>query len=174
MDIISHGLWGGIAVGRKSKKSYWLSLFFGVAPDLFSFGIFFMSTFLGFAERPHFGSEPPDLSLIPAYVGHLYNITHSLVIFALGFFVLWLIFRKPVWESLAWGLHVLLDIPTHTYKFFPTPFLWPISSFKLDGHSWGTPEIFIPDVTLLAVLYIWFFVISRRDKHNAQTFHNSP
>ena len=39
MDIVSHGLWGAIAFGRKSRSSFWLAFLIGLAPDLFSFGI---------------------------------------------------------------------------------------------------------------------------------------
>jgi CRISPR-associated DxTHG motif protein len=72
------------------------------------------------------------------------------------FTLLWVIFRKPIWESLAWGLHILLDIFTHSFRFFPTPFLWPISDFKVNGWHWGRPEIVIPNIFLLVLLYAWF------------------
>lgn len=167
MDIISHGLWGSLAFGRKNKKSFWLAFFFGVAPDLFSFGPFFISTFLGLAKRPNFGSEPPDPSSIPSYVHSLYNVTHSIIIFSLAFTLVWILLKKPLWEMLAWGLHILMDIFTHSYKFFPTPFLWPISGFKFNGWHWASPYIFFPDVALLAILYFWFFIIKRR-RHGIQ------
>lgn len=162
MDIVSHGLWGSLAFGRKNKKSFLLAFFLGIAPDLFSFGPFFASTFLGLAERPHFSSEPPDPSLIPHYVSQLYQVTHSIIIFAVIFALVWFLRKKPFWEMSAWGLHILMDIPTHSYKFFPTPFLWPISDLKLNGWHWGSPWIFWPDVALLTVLYIWFFIIKKR------------
>jgi len=44
MDIISHGLRGGIAVGRKNKKQFWLSFAFGILPDFVSFGFPFAVT----------------------------------------------------------------------------------------------------------------------------------
>ena len=163
MDIVSHGLWGSLAFGRKNRKGFWRAFLFGIAPDFLSFGIFFASTFLGLAERPRFSSEPPDPSLIPSYVHNLYNLTHSLIIFAVLFFVLWLIFKKPVWEALAWGLHIVFDIFTHSFKFFPTPFLWPVSGFKFDGWHWGSPWIFFPNLALLLILYLWFFVIRKRN-----------
>jgi len=56
----------------------------------------------------------------------------------------------------AWVLHICMDIPTHGTAFFPTPFLWPVSDFHVDGMPWSTPIIFIPNVLLLAVLYAWF------------------
>lgn len=59
---------------------------------------------------------------------------------------------------LAWPLHILIDIPTHTAEFFPTPFLWPVSNFHVDGISWGNPFIFYPDLILLVLSYlIWYF-----------------
>jgi len=30
---------GGVAVGRKSKKSFWTAFAFGVFPDVFAFGL---------------------------------------------------------------------------------------------------------------------------------------
>lgn len=162
MDIVSHGLWGGAALGRKSKKSFLLAFFSGIGPDIFSFGIFFVSTFLGASERPRFSQEPPDPALIPAYVGNLYNISHSLIVFAAVFVAFWIIFRRPVWEFSAWGLHILFDIPTHSYKFFPTPFLWPISDFKINGWSWASPWILFPNLAVLAIIYLWFFAVKRR------------
>lgn len=33
MDIVSHGLWGAIAFGRRTRSSFWLSFVFGIAPD---------------------------------------------------------------------------------------------------------------------------------------------
>lgn len=164
MDIISHGLWGGVAFGRKSRGSFWLAFLFGVMPDLFSFGIFWLATTLGFSQKPGWEYGPPDMSMIPGYVSHLYNITHSLIMFLIVFAIVWLILKRPLWELSAWGLHIALDIFTHSYKFFPTPFLWPVSSFKVDGVSWASPYIFFPDVALLIIVYTWFFIAKRRKK----------
>lgn len=161
MDIVSHGLWGAIAFGRKNKKSFWLSFFFGIAPDLFSFGIFFIATVLGFHEWLHFG-EPPQDHLIPSYVKGLYAVTHSVLVFAAAFILVWFVRKKPLWEMAAWGLHIPFDIFTHSYQFFPTPFLWPLFDVKVNGIPWSRPEILIPNVALLAALYLWFFVVRAR------------
>lgn len=161
MDILSHGLYGGVLVGRKSRRSFWTAFFFGIAPDLFSFGIFTASVWLGFASGPDWGHRP-DPSLIPAYVHSLYDVTHSLVIFAIAFFAVWALRKKPMYEMLGWCFHILLDIFTHSEAFFPTPFLWPLSDFHVDGHSWGTPEIFIPNVLVLIALYGWWYAQKKR------------
>ncbi|MGB7949040.1 MAG: hypothetical protein WCH75_15250, partial [Candidatus Binatia bacterium] len=70
-----------------------------------------------------------------------------------------------IWVFCAWGLHILVDIPTHSYKFFPTPFLWPVSGFEINGHNWATPEILIPNVVFLTIIYAWFFFVGRK-KHS--------
>lgn len=160
MDIVSHGLWGSLAFGRRNRRSFWLAFLFGIAPDLLSFGPFFATVFLGFRPWPHVSVEPAT-PLMPAYVNHLYNITHSLVVFALLFGLLTLIFRRPIWEFSAWGFHILFDIPTHSYRFFPTPFLWPVSTFQVSGWSWASPWIFFPNGILLVLLYVWFFSVKR-------------
>ena len=32
MDIVSHGLWGALAFGRKNRRSFWLAFGIGLAP----------------------------------------------------------------------------------------------------------------------------------------------
>lgn len=162
MDIVSHGLWGSLAFGRSTKKSFWLAFFFGIAPDLLSFGIYMVASFLGLTSHPDWSSgRHPDPSQIPTYVHNLYNFSHSLVVFAIVFGLVWLVRKRPFYELLAWGLHILVDIPTHSYIFFPTPFLWPFSDFLVSGIPWSRPIIFIPNVTLLVILYYWFFLRGR-------------
>jgi hypothetical protein len=49
MDILSHGLWGAIAFGRRDRPSFWLAFLLGLAPDLLSFGILYFAVSLGMA-----------------------------------------------------------------------------------------------------------------------------
>jgi hypothetical protein len=158
MDIVSHGLWGAIAFGRANRRSFWTALLIGMAPDFFSFGLVFANGLLHHGlEFLHGLGHPPDPALIPAYAYSLYNATHSLVVFAAVFVLVWIARRKPLMEMSAWGLHITLDIFTHNDAFFPTPFLWPISDARFNGVPWGDPVIYFPNVLLLAVLYAWFF-----------------
>lgn len=168
MDILSHGLWGGIAFGRRNKKKFWLSFLFGILPDLLSFGPFFVLIFLSLRPWPKFRiEEPPNVpDQIPSFVYQIYSITHSLIIFAAIFLLLYFIFKRPVFEFLAWGFHILLDIFTHSYAFFPTPFLWPFSDFQINGYPWASLEIFIPNILTLLVLYLWFFVLKKHKFKN--------
>ena len=85
MDIVSHGLWGAIAFGRKSRLSFWLAFVIGLAPDLLSFGILWTAAMLGFSEQPDFSHGTPPESSIPQYVHHLYNVTHSFIVFLIVF-----------------------------------------------------------------------------------------
>ena len=166
MDILSHGLWGGITFGRKSCVSFWLAFVIGVAPDLFSFGVLHVAATLGLSPKPDFSHGTPPESTIPLYVHDLYNVTHSFVVFLCVFAVVWLLMKRPVWELAAWGLHVLVDVPTHSYAFFPTPLFWPVWNWKFDGWPWMTPSILVPNYVLLALLYAWFLktMITSRNK----------
>jgi membrane-bound metal-dependent hydrolase YbcI (DUF457 family) len=158
MDVFSHGLWGGIAVGRRSKKSFWTAVAFGVAPDVIAFGPFLVVRLLD--QGTEFFSrlgQRPDIHSIPDYVHTVYSTTHSLVVFAFVFAIVWAIRRKPIVEMLAWGLHICMDIPTHSDRFFPTPFLWPLSDYHINGIPWSNPYIFFPEWGLLFILYGWFF-----------------
>ena len=39
-------------------------------------------------------------------------------------------------EALAWGLHILVDLPTHSRQQWAPQFLWPLSTVTVDGVSW--------------------------------------
>jgi membrane-bound metal-dependent hydrolase YbcI (DUF457 family) len=165
MDVISHGLWGGIGFGRKSRKNYIAAFLIGTSPDIFSFGIFWIARILGLSQSIDFSSGHLDQNLVPQYVHILYNITHSFVTFALVFFLVWFFMKKPYWPLGAWFLHILIDIPSHSFTFFPTPFLWPVSNFKVDGIGWGNPIIFFPNVIILILLYALFYIRYKRQKN---------
>lgn len=171
MDILAHGLWSGAAykavnnsTGRKLNIRR--AVFWGVFPDLFAFTIpitwLFLKIFSGEMSLSDFpaptGIEPPAIqqTLWPfQFAANLYNYSHSLVIFFLVFTLIYFLYKRPVWEMGGWLIHILIDIPTHTYLFYPTPALWPISNWKFDGFSWGQPWFLILNYTLLLLVF-WF------------------
>ncbi len=168
MDVVAHTLWAAAAakvVKQKTKKikSIGWAAFFGVAPDLFAFGPFFLIQLLasGWGFLSALG-EPSSEAGIPQYVKELYHISHSLIIFAVVFILIWFIRKTPYWELSAWALHILIDIPTHTSRFFPTPFLWPINNFKVSGISWANPWFMIINYGLLVLAYLYLFWWRRR------------
>mgnify|MGYP006372814757 FL=1 len=161
MDILSHGLYGGVAFGRNSRRNYLTAFFFGIGPDLFSFGIYFLTRILSLN-----GSSlgRPDISSIPSYVHTLYDFTHSFVPYTIFFLVLWFLGKRTfAYLTLGWPFHILVDMPVHSLEFFPTPYLWPISSHRIDGIPWSDPRIFIPNVIFIIVLYaIWYYQNKKR------------
>ncbi len=185
MDIFAHGLWtgalyAGINKTQKTSLNPKLAAFWGIFPDLFAFGILFFFAALGslFGPLPFVGDvsfqtlpgpqaiEPlrPDTLRIFNWSVALYYISHSLVICAAVFFLAWLFFRHPVWELGGWFFHILIDIPTHTYGFFPTPFFWPISDVRVSGISWATPWFLAVNYIGILLVYLWLW----RRKANAR------
>ena len=167
MDTLSHGLWGGALFGEKQNGLWKWAFFWGAAPDLFSFGPFFLTHFPTILYRwaSHQRLEPPDPRIIPAYVYHAYNVTHSLVIWGLVFAAVWMIRRTLPWVLGAWGFHILCDIPTHSTRFFPTPYLWPFPTPLVNGRSWARPRFMLANYSLIALTYaIIYFYKSRQNK----------
>ncbi len=157
MDIFSHGLWTGVIYSRISWPARIWAILFGVLPDLSSFGILFIqSLFIGW----HFG--PLQIHSIPGYIVVLYNISHSLIVWLIIFGFVWLIYKKPWWPVAAALIHIIIDVPTHSADFFPTPFLWPISSYTFNGYSWGHPNFLLVNYCLLALAYIIWYIINKR------------
>ncbi len=149
MDIFAHYLWA-YGIFFKEKKA-WLFGLIGILPDLASFGPhFFFSLFNGF----QFG-HPTN---IPSYIYDIYNFTHSLVIFLIVFLVFYLLLKKYVVFLLPWAIHILIDIPTHTQEFFPTPFLWPFSHFTVNGISWAVSWFMVLNYGLIFLLFLFKFL----------------
>jgi hypothetical protein len=160
MDILSHGLFGAAPFYKKAKSAFWIAFFFGLFPDLIAFG---WNALRVFSTSSHFikTMEPPPSELFPQYIHTIYNFSHSLIIFTAVFLIVWAIRKKPFYEMLAWAIHILMDIPTHTAAFFPTPFLFPLSSYYFGGISWGTPWFFF---SYWAVLFFIYGVLWARYK----------
>lgn len=127
---------------------------FGMLPDLSSFGAFLVQRVL----QGDFSHGKPPLESIPAYVFVNYNLTHSLLIaLAIGL-MLWIGCRKWFMPFLAWPLHILCDIQTHSGDYFATPLLWPLSNWKFDGWSFAAnPGIVLGYWLIAAMLYTWIW-----------------
>ena len=142
MDVLAHGLWGGVAFGRETRWHWRGAFLLGMAPDIVAFGPFFLSQ-LGSTEWRAF----------PPYVYQAYNITHSFVIWGALAAAIWLARRKFPFVLGAWALHVLFDIPLHELSFFPTPYLWPFETPLVAGVRWAQPGVMIPNYLALIVVY---------------------
>lgn len=176
MDILSHGLWGAVyakAANRKlpEKLNYGWAFFWGMFPDLFAFTpIFLWSIILrimgkpGLIHAPRGDFEPwkPGLGSMNDVTQLLYSISHSIVVFAIVFGLVWVLLRQPPWILVPWVMHILLDIPSHSYKFYPTPLFWPIANWKfLHGVSWA--QWWVMAINYGALL-IFFLILLKLDR----------
>lgn len=163
MDTLAHGLWGGVGFYPHGHKKFAAAFVLGISPDLLSFGLFHV-TRPGWLRLRLAGqiSGPPPLSILPEFVFHAYNLTHSLVVWAALFALIWAIRKHPPWLLLAWGLHILCDIPTHSSRYFPTPYLWPLPTPLVEGISWATRWFMMTNYTALLIAYVGMFLYVRR------------
>ena len=179
MDVFSHGLWAGAAskagnikIFKEKPLKTWRSVAFGVFPDVFAFAPAFIYMFASYIfpsipkmDHPgptHLEPATGNTLIISNLTHNLYNLSHSIIIFLLIFGLIWLIFRRPVFEMGAWLLHILMDIPSHSYDFYPTPFLWPFSDFKINGVHWGQSWFMITNYSLIILAYLIIYLLKKR------------
>jgi hypothetical protein len=150
MDTFSHALWGYGLFGY--RRHAWLALLFGALPDLCSFGAYLLLRVLH-GDGYHPG--PPPLASLPHWLFVSYDLWHSFVISipVIGLVALWR--RDIAFAMLGWPFHILLDFPFHTLRYFPTPIFWPVSDFVIDGISWASPQVWLPNVAGLVILFAY-------------------
>lgn len=148
MDVISHGIWGGMLLGKRTN--FWLAAVFGILPDALAFLPYLIPRILA-GELSAILARP---QIYPPWVLTVYNCTHSLVIAGMIFYALCRIRLELGLAFLAWPLHILFDIPTHTAASFPTKFLFPLSHLHCNGISWRTGYIFLGNWLAIAILYL--------------------
>jgi len=128
MDIFAHALWSYIMFN--SVELPFLAVFFGVFPDLISWTpYFFVRLFEGTFGKP--------TAKVPRWTNMLYNVSHSIFVFGITIAVVAIITGSVPVYLWAWLVHIIIDIPSHTRTFLPTPFLWPVSKWKFPGFNWG-------------------------------------
>ncbi len=67
--------------------------------------------------------------------------------------------RRIVFELLGWLLHILIDIPTHSFSYYATRLLWPVSDYRIDGIALWTPWFWAATYGALGVA--WFLLWKR-------------
>lgn len=158
MDTFAHGLWS-FAIFHK-KRYVWLAVLFGLLPDLLSFGILFLMNLV----NGSFNRGRPSIESLPKWLFAAYNLTHSLVMFLAVFLLIYVITKKWFWPLTAWAIHIIIDIPTHSFRYFPTPFLWPLSDYKFNGISWATPWFMVLNYSALVIVFILIAHNNAREK----------
>ena len=151
MDTVSHALWGKALFGYRKYK--WSSFIFGALPDLLSFGLYFLFNLITSPSNIKFGK--PALETIPYWVFDLYDFSHSLIIAFIFILITSLFDKELCFPMLAWPLHILIDLFTHSVQYFPTPFFWPISDYRFDGIPWSNPYILILNFAFIFLLFIY-------------------
>lgn len=151
MDYFAHGFWSYIFFFKTKKPLY--AVLLGLVPDTFSWGIyFFYNLFLN-----GFSSGQPHLTNIPYWVFSLYGLTHSLIVWGAVLIISYFIFNKKAVYVLAPLIAILMDIPTHSREFLPTPFLWPISEWSFPGFSWGNLTFMVVNYSLIIIALSYIF-----------------
>ena len=173
MDIFAHAVWTNVVYYKKYRTEVmnrWISIFFGIMPDLISFTpVFLYSRILkvDFFELIGRNIWPVKFASLS------YNYTHSLIVFLAVFAIVGLTrSRKSLkfiyWPMFGWMLHILIDIFTHK-GFYETPFLFPLSNYKFThGVSWGQPTFMIINYSALSFIYLFWFLILRRREFQKQ------
>lgn len=160
MDTLAHGLWGGMIAGW--KRRFGLAFMFAVGPDLSSFGAL---TAIRIATG-NFEPGKPSIDGLPDWLFTAYDISHSLVVAGAVWLFLWFTVRWLAVPFSGWLIHIVLDIPTHSRAYFPTPFLWPVSDYTVDGFSWAQGWFMILNYSCLLALAICWIYFRRKRKQD--------
>lgn len=157
MDIVAHGLWAAaaaITVNRKANVRVHVgwAVWWAAFPDVLAFGLPAAAGLwvrLVGDEASAGGHGLPYVRIgLP-----LYPTGHSFLVFLLVFGITTLLARRIVFELLGWLSHILIDIPTHSFSYYATRFLWPVSDYRVNGIPWWTPWLWAATYGALAVVY---------------------
>ncbi len=157
MDTLSHAIWGAIFFGRNGKKRYrgyiW-AVFFGVLPDALPFTAFMLlllSGEIGLATSPW---ELPEVVVS-------YRVGHSFVTAGAALAAILRFYRALFIPFLAWPLHIVMDIFTHTEDHVPTLFLYPLSDIHLSFVYWREEPLVVV-VNYIAIALVIYFLLRIR------------
>jgi hypothetical protein len=162
MEIVAHGLWAtAAAITANRKTRLHLSLpwtaWWAIFPDVLAFGPPVVAGLALWAT-----GEPTSSHHVPPRVHlglPLYQIGHSLLVWSGVFAICAVLFRRRALPMLGWLSHILIDIGTHSYSYYATRFLWPVSNVSIDGIAWWTRWFWIATYIALAIVY---FVLWRK------------
>ncbi len=132
MDLVTHCLITGICINFHPEVLITGSL----VPDLP-----FYSVYPAWARhtRKTLGNMSQEWPPPPRWLETTHHAFHSVLLLSLFMFLIRLVTGEWLFIQifLAWGLHILIDIPTHSRKLWGPRFLWPISNFAVNGISWA-------------------------------------
>jgi hypothetical protein len=131
MDLLTHAL-----LTRKLVSKRFHVLLAGVGPDVpwyFTYPVWVVAQ--GKAHHALTSSEWPDP---PPWMETLHHACHSLPVALVGAALTRMVSGQwPREALLAWVLHIAVDAPTHSRRFWGPRFLWPLSNVAIDGVPWA-------------------------------------
>jgi len=131
MDLLTHTLLTCKLIGKRHDV-----LLAGIGPDVpwyLTYPVWVIAQ--GKARHALTTSEWPEA---PPWVETLHHASHSLpVAFVAATVIRALSGRWPGRALAAWVLHVVVDIPTHSRRFWGPRFLWPLSDVAVEGVPWA-------------------------------------
>ncbi len=190
MDIVSHALW--TAAAASSARAMWRAscppvagkiagaarriacatprppsplwaVLWGVFPDAVSFTVPAVVRTWWFLTGQTTSLLPQPGSRQFQFVWQLYDGSHSAVVFAVVFGMVWLAARRPALAMLGWALHIAVDVPTHR-GMFAVHFLWPLSRFGVNGVPWESRWLLAANFAALAGVYGWMWRWRKRGR----------
>jgi hypothetical protein len=151
VDVFSHLFWTMLAF--HGERPFWLWALLGTLPDILTWGPWTVPLI---ARRRW---NEFDLNRVPGWVMGLYGATHNLFTPLALWGAAFAATGQVVTAPLAWLLHVLMDAPTHSRHFLPTPILWPVSDWRFPGVRWGQRWFMAGNIAAMAALMLYLFAI---------------
>lgn len=131
MDVVTHALVTRFLIGKDRNL-----ILAGLGPDVVWY-VTYPSWVIaqGKARRALANSDWPDP---PRWMETLHHVSHSLLVAVIvAGIVRALTGRWPRRVLAAWCLHIVIDIPTHSRRFWGPRFLWPLSQVSVEGVPWA-------------------------------------
>ena len=130
MDPITHYLITRKYVGKENQ-----TVLAGLAPDI-PFYLFYPYQVIR-AGKLFEAIQNDCWPSPPAWLKTLHHAFHSLPLATGVILFRRFMLKKSIDQKyVAWILHILIDIPTHSRQKWAPQFLWPFSSLTIDGTSW--------------------------------------
>ncbi len=153
MDVFAHALWTYLFFNN--QEWVWI----GVLVSFLIDAITFVPIMIAMWIRGDKMRGPPTLKgTFAKRWAKLYNATHSLIVLAAVGLIIYVITGSLWGPLLAWLVHIIMDIPTHSKEFFPTPIFWPISSWTFPGFSWAQPWFMALNYGALILGFVWLLL----------------
>ena len=171
MDIVAHALWAGaglVALGRTRavpQRQLLAGMGLAALPDVMHMlpGVAWWLLGQGSFASVHGyalalpGAEPAAPAMVELWAHHLHCTMHSAIVAALLTLMVWAIWRTFWLPLLGWWSHIVIDVPTHSADFYPSPVLYPLTQRGFDGLAWNTPWFVVMNYVALALVGVWLW-----------------